>query len=269
MVCPKCGSPIGKKDVFCRRCGYPVPHELREERETPRGALIFTIIVEVAALAALSLFLFFTWRGMSAQSGAAGSAEKMTAEAAGTQEQKPSEEDEPPVQITEPTPTPEPTATPTPEPTPTPTPEPTEPPMPEMSADEVENNVEIIRAEYNDIKNCIAAGIYYEENIYDGLTSYWDSNGAIRCVIAWAGYNGSDYTRYMYYNESGLFFAYYEAYDAHRFYFKNGRLFRWRYCQDCMVPDDAVNFDLEDTYQYRNWEETVKADAEELAWMAP
>ena len=38
-------------------------------------------------------------------------------------------------------------------------------------------------------------------------------------------------------------FAYYEGSDAHRLYFKNDKLFRWRYSPVASNPQDAENYD--------------------------
>lgn len=162
-----------------------------------------------------------------------------------------------------------PTAVPTPTivPTPTPTPEPTATPQLEMSMEQVEECVEIIRGKYNEIVNNISLGAYREENYYDGVTSYWESDGSIVCSIADKGFNGSTYSKFIYYSEGKPFFAYYESDDSHRLYFKDGRLIRWRYCQNSMIPDEAVNYDLSNTEEYRNWEKTVTLDADNMSMM--
>lgn len=52
MVCPKCGSPVGKNDEFCKSCGYPVPSGSPNggKKKTPVFLLALIVVVEIAII---------------------------------------------------------------------------------------------------------------------------------------------------------------------------------------------------------------------------
>ena len=111
----------------------------------------------------------------------------------------------------------------------------------------------------NDIMNAVSAGTYTSRT-QDDVTMYFDGND-VKCVVVPGGTNGSTYSRYFYFDHGQLFFAYYEGKDAHRLYFKDDVMFRWRYCTDKDQPDNAENYDQLDTEAYRAKQEQVLADA--------
>lgn len=58
MVCPKCGSPIGKNEQYCSNCGYPVSDVSGNGKKKSTGLLVFIVVVEILLLAAVAGFLF-------------------------------------------------------------------------------------------------------------------------------------------------------------------------------------------------------------------
>lgn len=120
----------------------------------------------------------------------------------------------------------------------------------------VEDEVARIREVYSDIVSGISSEIYEERNLAEGITGYYDA-GNLRAVIIANETNGIKYARWYYYENGKLFFAYYEGRDAHRFYFYEDELIRWRYSADALDAQAAVNHDMEETDEYREWEAAV------------
>ena len=66
MNCPKCGSSVGKNDEYCGSCGYHLVHnggtpagQGPHKKKKKSGLLIFTVILEIAAIVAVACVLFF------------------------------------------------------------------------------------------------------------------------------------------------------------------------------------------------------------------
>lgn len=120
----------------------------------------------------------------------------------------------------------------------------------------VEDEVGRIREVYSDIVSGISSEIYEKINLAEGITGYYDA-GILRAVVITKGTDGIKYARWYYYDNGKLLFAYYEEADAHRFYFYEEELIRWRYSADASNAQAAVNHDMEGTGEYREWEEAV------------
>lgn len=118
---------------------------------------------------------------------------------------------------------------------------------------DIENEVLRIRSVYNDIVAKRDVHSYTESSPAAGVTSYHE-NGNLRCVIVNKGINNSPYTRYYYYDGGKLIFAYLESDDSHRLYFKNDKMFRWRYASNAVAFSEADNHDNEDSAEFRTWE---------------
>lgn len=118
---------------------------------------------------------------------------------------------------------------------------------------DIENEVLRIRAIYNDIVARRDNHSYIETSPAMGVTSYHE-NQNLRCVIISKGINNSPYTRYYYYDGGRLIFAYLESDDSHRLYFKNDKMFRWRYASNAVEFSEADNHDNEDSPEFRTWE---------------
>ena len=125
---------------------------------------------------------------------------------------------------------------------------------------DVEEQVLVIREEYNDITSKVSNGTYTEEVLSEGVLGYYNGS-ELKEIVVYAGVDGNDYRRFYYFDEGELMFAYYEGDDAHRFYFYEGSLIRWRYSKDTANAQDAVNHDLESSSQYIDWEIEVLNDA--------
>ena len=120
---------------------------------------------------------------------------------------------------------------------------------------DVEAEVSRIRAIYNDtVANMDRWSVVVEQEGINLYYNEWD----LKCVIVPRGAWGVDYSRYYYYEDQELIFAYYEAKDAHRFYFYEGELMRWRYSPDAQDAQNATNYDWANTAEYNQWEQTVR-----------
>lgn len=124
----------------------------------------------------------------------------------------------------------------------------------------VEESVLEIREAYNDIVEEINGKTYDKKVAQNGVITYSD-NGEIKAIIVPGNTDGTVYTRSFYYDNTGLFFAYYEADDAHRLYFVNGNLIRWRYSANAEKAQDAQNHDLESSPDYEYWSVTAKNES--------
>ncbi len=120
---------------------------------------------------------------------------------------------------------------------------------------DVETEVSRIRAIYNDtVANMDRWSVVVEQEGINIYYNEWD----LKCVIVPRGAWGMDYSRYYYYENQELIFAYYEAKDAHRFYFYEGELMRWRYCPNAQDAQNATNYDWANTAEYAQWEQIVR-----------
>lgn len=127
----------------------------------------------------------------------------------------------------------------------------------------VEDEILQIREFYNKIVKNIEEGKYSEISLQDGSIIYYEES-KLRAIIVPKNVNGSSYRKSYYYSEDRLIFAYYEAHDAHRFYFNEEQLMRWRYSKDALDAQNAVNYDFEKTGEYLGWEDTVLEESSML-----
>lgn len=121
-----------------------------------------------------------------------------------------------------------------------------------IANEDIEDEVLRIRGIYNEIVRNRDNGVYTESVLEDGVTAYLE-NGHVRCVIVRKGVKGNQYRRFYYYENDKLIFAYIEAADAHRLYFKNEKIFRWRYASNAVKFTEAENHDNEDSAEFRTW----------------
>lgn len=138
---------------------------------------------------------------------------------------------------------------------------------------DIEGEVLSIRDKYDRIMDKVMGGQLNVSIITEGMTAY-QSGDSVQAVFVNKGVDGYDYSRKYYFDDNHLMFAYYEGSDAHRLYFKNDKLFRWRYSPVASNPQDAENYDgdyadgyqeLEDyavreSYTFLNDMETVDED---------
>lgn len=130
----------------------------------------------------------------------------------------------------------------------------------QLKNEEIEDEVLRIRAVYNDMVKKINNGTYVKTDIDRKVVEY-SENGNVRCVVVGKGVNGISYTRYYYYENDQLMFAYLESTDSHRLYFYNGKLFRWRYAKNAVKFSEADNHDNEDSPDFRKWQDFALDEA--------
>jgi len=122
-----------------------------------------------------------------------------------------------------------------------------------LNGAQIEDEVLRIRALYNNIVSKQSNNQYKVSKPYSGVTTYTE-NGDTYCVIVAKGVDGNEYTRYYYYENNKLIFAYLESSDSHRLYFHNDSLFRWRYASNAVKYTEAQNHDNEDSNEFRRLE---------------
>lgn len=142
-------------------------------------------------------------------------------------------------------------------------------PAPDVATDgEVEEQVLIIRTQYDDIVNKINADAYDKKTICTSGSVYMENN-VVRAIVIPKNADANTYAKSFYYDENGsLIFSYYEADDASRLYFYNSQMIRWRYSPDASDAQNAENHDGEITSQYDNWQKTVLQDSEHYLGLA-
>ncbi len=129
---------------------------------------------------------------------------------------------------------------------------------PELDID-VEDEIRKIRGKYNWIKEYEST--YDKEQLENGVSLYYDGDQLVEAVFPRTD-DKILYARSYYYDDGKLIFAYYEGSSAHRFYFYDGYLIRWRYSENASEPMNAVNHDLEESEEFYTWEQTVLSDSE-------
>ncbi len=125
-----------------------------------------------------------------------------------------------------------------------------------FAKEDVEEEILWIREKYNDIVANISEEKYEEYSLEEGVIAYCDDSELCAVVVS-QNVNQNPYRRFYYYYDGKLIFAYYENDDAHRLYFHEEQLIRWRYSKDSTNAQDAVNYDLEQSQEYKSWESCV------------
>ena len=131
------------------------------------------------------------------------------------------------------------------------------------SDNDIEAEVLSIRDRCNEITANITSGQYSESVLQDETAVYCDGS-QLQAAILQAEENGNIYWKWYYYSDGDLIFAYYEKEDELCFYFKDNRMIRWTYSEEALDEQEAVNHDLEQNEEYRNWETEVLAESNEL-----
>ncbi len=119
---------------------------------------------------------------------------------------------------------------------------------------DVESEVSYIRDEYDDTIKMINSGVYERIKTANGEEIYRDGT-RIRAIMVPSDASTDGYLKEFFYTYAGdLYFAYYESSDANRLYFAGDSLIRWRYSVNARDAQNAVNYDLENSSEYKNWE---------------
>jgi len=164
----------------------------------------------------------------------------------------------------DPTPTPtDPTPSPTPSPTPTPTPTPSPPPG-RVNVENVADEVSTIISLWNESRSLIESDSV-ERIVENGMTTFYINERMRRVDIA-KDINWIPYMRMYLFYDGQIIFAYFgdRDNDDHRFYFKNGQMFRWRHSP---VSGGTERVDYDNRYDlpaFLNWEQLVLQDLDEL-----
>ena len=97
--------------------------------------------------------------------------------------------------------------------------------------------------------------------LQEGVSAHLE-NGTVRCLTVYQGVGEVPYSRFYYYDPTGqLIFVYMEGMDAHRLYFYEGHLMRWRYSNNAGAPADAVNHDWEDSHAVLELEQFTQEES--------
>lgn len=129
---------------------------------------------------------------------------------------------------------------------------------------DVEGEVKAIREKYNAITDAIKNDTYKEVVIGKDITGYVADD--VEAVYIKKGYDGNKYSRKYYFSDGKLIFAYFDAEDAHRLYFKDDKLFRWRYSENAKDAQNAINHDGDHADGYDDLEETAIKEAYSTAF---
>lgn len=121
-----------------------------------------------------------------------------------------------------------------------------------LEPEELEQEIRAIRAEYNAIEEGKSAGALVKQMLYDGGYVWFHGSEPVRIVVS-RGCAGMDFSRSYYFTDGRLRFAYYEAADAYRLYFKDDTLLRLRYCVDARKASEAVDYDQTGGEEYDAW----------------
>lgn len=131
-------------------------------------------------------------------------------------------------------------------------------PEPESQADgqsaqqTVDDEVKAIRAEYDEIESGRQSGRYREQLLRQSVYS-WTDDGTPVCIILRSGADGLDFERSYYFTDGQLRFAYLEADDACRLYFKDDELLRLRYAEDATKASASIDYDGAGGEEYDTW----------------
>ncbi|HHX62108.1 MAG TPA: VWA domain-containing protein [Epulopiscium sp.] len=119
---------------------------------------------------------------------------------------------------------------------------------------DIEAEILRIRAIWNADREAMQQKQYKVTEVGNGIKAF-SKNNDIRMIEIQKNINGVSYARTYNFSSGKLIFAYIESNDAHRLYFKDDTLFRWRYTLDAKKRDQAVNYDnIGDSEEFNQWE---------------
>ncbi len=252
ITCPMCGKEVNKGNSFCTNCGTKVSEQniiptyqeeridsiIKKPKKKKRGLKIFLILSLLLIVGAgIAVGVYFANQSGFFDKEQTTEDEMDTEKNSNEVDNTTTNEDDAQIQTDQ------------------------------TDNSEVEQMVETIRETYNNIVSSMAAGSYKQIQIVDGMTAYYDDNG-LKAIIADKGIANTTYACSYYYEGDQAIFAYYEATDSHRFYLNNNQLIRWRYAVNAMDSQNAVNYDMETTTEYIEWETTLNNHSRDLklAW---
>lgn len=128
------------------------------------------------------------------------------------------------------------------------------------AAQAVDDEVKAIRAEYDEIEKNRQAGRYRERMLRQSVYSWTDGKEPV-CIVLRRGADGRDFERSYYFTDGMLRFAYLEADDACRLYFRNDELLRLRYAEDARKASVSVDYDGTGDAEYDTWRDFALNEA--------
>ncbi len=131
----------------------------------------------------------------------------------------------------------------------------------EQSAEQaVDDEVKAIRAEYDEIEKNRQAGRYRQITLRQSAYGWTDGETPV-CIVLRSGADGLDFERSYYFTDGMLRFAYLEADDACRLYFKDDTLLRMRYAEDATKASVSVDYDGSGGEEYETWRDFALGEA--------
>lgn len=130
----------------------------------------------------------------------------------------------------------------------------TETELPADITQDIEKDIEEIRAYYNAIQKNLSD---FTVGKSDGIT-YYNGYGALVKVVAKNGQAGWNYSREYYYQNGQMCFAFvYDGLEEHRLYFKNGEMIRY-------IDPEKVKYEGEELASYKELAERVQKESGQL-----
>jgi len=139
------------------------------------------------------------------------------------------------------------------------------PPAPEvhpLAGMDVEAEVLSIREETVYYVEQANAGVLTAVTVRRGVIATVDQYGQVWMIDVSSGTDDVPYSRLYYLDGSDLMFAFYDGADAHRCYFYEGQLIRWRHNPDSREKQVYTDHDLETSAEFREMEEWMLTDVE-------
>ena len=123
----------------------------------------------------------------------------------------------------------------------------------------VEDQVADVAEQYYDIEELEDNDKLRRVEVRDDIYYYYDTYGDVRKIVVAKGCDGlgsysGKYSRSYYFTDGELIFAFFEGADAHRLYFYQGLLMRWRYQAAGQSNLSAVNEDFSFSEEFLLWE---------------
>jgi tetratricopeptide (TPR) repeat protein len=126
---------------------------------------------------------------------------------------------------------------------------------------DVEGEVGRIRELWLADRNAISSGEYRKESVRGGVTSFWDGD-ELKMIEVVSGTDGISHLRIYQYENQKLIFAFWEGDDAHRQYYADGYMFRWRYTPK---GGNYIDYDNDsNNAEYLNREQAAHSEADAL-----
>lgn len=121
-----------------------------------------------------------------------------------------------------------------------------------LTEDEIEEEILRINRIGSGVSENWDNGYYTEVDLGNGNKAYFDDE--VKIIHIFPDGRNSTYTREYYIEDGKLYFVHYYYHDSHRLYFKNDSLFRWRYSENVNDLNISINYDYDESQEYKAWE---------------